>query len=209
MFNLVPAFLAPLLWGLASILYKHGSRQTSLGSYLIITNISGLMFAFSFFSNFQLSFFPISMLILLSFLLIVGSISYYMALRMEDAHVVLPLTSTSSLISVFLSIFFFHEQLSFLQLIGIICVVVGAVLVSLDDIKNMKITRSILFVFLAIIAWVCSPIITKSISPTYSPYQITAFTSFMFVIVGLVLERKWREIGVGEMVAFLLVVLEI
>ncbi len=187
--TLIPALLAGMLWGIGSILYKYGSRYSSLSNYLLITNVSGLVFIFSFFTTpFSFSNFPL--LFLLSLLFLIAAIAYYYALKSEDAHIVVPLVTLSGLFAILLACFFLNESLTTIQMIGAGMAIVGAMLVSLTDVRRFKTTPIIpLFcAFVCIVCWGLGTVLLKPLSKTYTSFQITAFVSLVFVLFAILLE---------------------
>ena len=89
---------------------------------------------------------------------LVGTSAFYKGVKVGNISVVSAISNTWGVITMVLSIIFLHFQLTSVEVIGAIIIVVGTVLASfkLDDLRNLRLTKLVKgaeYAFLAAIVW--------------------------------------------------------
>lgn len=135
------AFLSPLLWAISNhvdkyILSKY-LKSAGSGVLAIFAGLVGLMLSLGILivspsSIFGMSLFHAVIIISNGALLIIAFIPYYYALRDEDASLVVPLYQMIPIFSLIGGFFLLGESITLIQALGGICIIFGAVLISID-----------------------------------------------------------------------------
>ncbi len=180
--GLIFPLLAGLTWGISSILLGKGSRELPLGTYLLLTNIMGLVF---FVGGIPIPKTPqdFGLLLLITMSLLISAIAFYLSLRTEDVHVVLPFTSANSLVTLIISTVLAGEKLSLMQIVGALLTCIGAMLIAMEKPRKLKLTPAVPYLIITVLGWGTAPVIAKYLP--FSAFQSTAVISLGFVIVGL------------------------
>lgn len=95
---------------------------------------------FTYFSMPVLSFRTLGLILASGTLTVIANSAFYKALKVGQVAIVMPVESCWAVVTVFLSLAFFHEALTSAQTIGVTLAILGAVLVSFkwNDFLNMK-----------------------------------------------------------------------
>ena len=139
MFWLIYAFSGPVLWALSTHIDKYlverYFKQGSVAVLMVFTAIIGAL-ALPFIWLFQpgvVSLDPQSMAVIaVSGILYMGAIYFYLeALQAEEASTVAPFFQAAGIYGLILGYFVLGENLSILQIIGVLLIIAGSVLLSL------------------------------------------------------------------------------
>jgi drug/metabolite transporter (DMT)-like permease len=135
------AFLSPLLWAISNhidkyILSKY-LKNVGSGVLAIFAGLVGLMLSLGILivspsSILGMSLFHAVIIILNGALLLIAFIPYFYALQEEDASSVVPLYQMIPIFSLILGSFLLGESLTLVQSFGGMCIIFGAVLISID-----------------------------------------------------------------------------
>jgi drug/metabolite transporter (DMT)-like permease len=137
---LIYAFSGPVLWALSTHIDKYlverYFKQGSVAVLMVFTAIIGV-FALPFIWLFQpgvVSLDPQSMAVIaVSGILYMGAIYFYLqALQAEEASTVAPFFQAAGIFGLILGYFVLGEKLSLLQIVGVLSIITGSVLLSLQ-----------------------------------------------------------------------------
>jgi drug/metabolite transporter (DMT)-like permease len=130
-----------VLWGMADSIATLSTRCLTVFTTAFISHLSGLL-TLSVLYLLLLQFYPSSTFILspggvliglfTGTLTVIGYLSLYRALSLGPVAITSPLSSTSAVVTVVLSMFILQEKFTFLDGIAIVVVIVGGLLASMD-----------------------------------------------------------------------------
>ena len=150
---IILAFLAPTFWALANYVDKFvigkylKSSTTGAGSLVVFTGLTAsliaLLIGIIHGDVFIISLKQTAAIAFAGALLVASFIPYLKALQNEDSSVVVPLFQLIPVFSYFLAFIFLGEQLSAIQILAGIIVIVGSVGISLDLDKKFSIKRKV------------------------------------------------------------------
>jgi len=136
--------VAMISWGVSDFCVSKSARgcdpiRAFFWSQLVALAIMSVIF-FTFFSMPVLSFRIIALIFASGTLTVIANSAFYKALRVGQVAIVMPVESCWAVVTVFLSLAFFHEALTGAQTIGVTLAILGAILVSFkwNDFLNMK-----------------------------------------------------------------------
>ncbi len=187
MFWLIYAFSGPVLWALSIHIdkylveryFKHGS----VAVLMVFTAIIGAL-AMPFVWLFQRQMVSLDLqsmvVIAVSGILYMSAIYFYLqALQAEEASTVAPFFQAAGIFGLILGYLFLGEQLSILQIIGVLLIIAGSVLVSLrfGQRASRVRTRLIILMLACALASSLSSLIFKFFAVHYE-FWSTAFWNF-------------------------------
>jgi uncharacterized membrane protein len=187
MFWLVYAFSGPVLWALSTHIdkylveryFKHGS----IAVLMVFTAIIGAL-SLPFIWFFQPIVFALDMqsmaVISISGILYMGAIYFYLqALQTEEASTVSPFFQVAGIFGLIFGYFVLGENLSLLQIVGVLLIIAGSVLISLrfgQRARRVK-TRLVILMLACALASSLSSLIFKFFAVHYE-FWSTAFWNF-------------------------------
>ncbi|MFA6963114.1 MAG: EamA family transporter [Patescibacteria group bacterium] len=184
------ALLALILLGLSSAFAKKptdkiGATKVMIFRGLFNVVILGVILIFNFPSSFSWTDLPVA--ILISALGYFPLLFFLKALKVGKMGIVSPVSSSYGLITALLAVVFYHEKLNGLQLFGILAVVIGIILVSINfrDFKNSHLfdrQSGIGLALLAALLWGIYFFLIKIPTQHFGTY----FTSFLVEAVILI-----------------------
>ena len=133
---LISSIVAMVCWGIWSVFMKLASKYLNWQQTFVITSIAtlGATLAIFIFLKPKINFHSIGFTYAL-LAGVVGSlalIAFYSAMKVGKSIIVVPLTALYPIITVLLSYFFLHEEISFVKGVGIVLALAAILLVSIN-----------------------------------------------------------------------------
>lgn len=160
--GLFAGLISMLGWGVADFFAAKLSRSIGVLKTLLFTQLVGFLVISGFFAAFgklpETEIGEIAIALLLSFIYFIGFLAFYRSLEIGPIYIVSPISASSGMVAVALSILFFREILSLKQAMGIILVILGVIfsLTNLREVFGKKIkifSKGIIFAFLTMLSW--------------------------------------------------------
>lgn len=192
---LIIGLLAAIFYALQQFFATRGLRKIDKYFFLLIGNLAmlALFFILSLKSGFTMP--SADTFIVLFFVGLIGALallSFYKALETGSAAIVSPIANSASMVTILLSIYFFNEKLSFLQLFGAFFVIAGIFLVSFkyEDVKklNFKIAeKGIIFALLTFFGWGVYAFLLKPVVNDVGPILSAFYTESAVMIFSIII----------------------
>lgn len=212
------ALLAPALFGVTNyiekyVLEKHiDDAATFMAISCFINGLLGL-FLFAFFSNFRVVSWDKGFLLVLSgALMVMYSLPYLKALKLEDASFVAPLFQFIVVFTFLLGAIFLKEYLALKQIIGLIIVVFAGLLLGNDKLsKILKPRKAFWLMMLSCFLISLVLIIMKDAANSYGFWTSMTYNLIGGGLFGLVLvcipyiQRKLKKVNLKKVGVLLLV----
>jgi drug/metabolite transporter (DMT)-like permease len=186
--------ITAFLWGFSDYFSKRASGHLGYGVYLLLGNVSALLFLPAMLSNFNTGQLPFMLLGCAIYL--VGSYSIYLSLRSERASIVFPVVASGAIVAaIALGVVFGGESFPEGMALGALLAIIGLFLVLLEKPSELAFIKkdALLPMGVTIVAWGVSQYWTKLASATYSGAQIAFVVGLMFSIIALFLIWKNKE----------------
>ncbi len=134
--SIVSGLSAMFGWGSADFLASTSIKK--LGTFrtffwMMVVGFVEITLAMIFITkNYEISFFLIFLIVVSSFVWVVGYLLLYRAFEIGAIPIVSTVVTSQSVFAVIAGIFFFHESLSLLKVLFILLIILGSICVSLD-----------------------------------------------------------------------------
>ena len=198
MFWIIYSILSASLWAFSNYIDKYlierFCKGLNVGSLVLFSSAIGIpvsAFIFAFYPNvFDINLFEIFILTFSGNFFLLGVVLYLYALSKDEASIVAPQLLMIPVFSALFSYIFLGEQLSFIQIIGIIVVILGSMLLStnINDIKKPKFKSPIfiLMVFSSSFMAINAVIFKYGIVSDATFWTVAFWEHVGFIIFGLV-----------------------
>ena len=197
MYWIMLALVSPILLTLVNHLDKYllekYFKDGGVGALMIFSSLAGVLvlpFA-AFFSSenvFEMPLYFIILLIIVGILSTLAVFAYLFALEDEEATVVVPFYQTIPIFSGIMGYFFLGEIITTLQIIGMLVIIFGSVILSLeiDEVNNFKFkTKSVILMLISSFLFAINAIIFKKIALESSFWAAIFWENLGLFITGL------------------------
>lgn len=178
-----------LFWGVGAFLQSILTRKLGAFKSQFVANlfvIIILVIALLFYRNLLvISFINLILLIISSFLLVFGLLSFYLGIEIGEVSVLSPISSSNTVITLILAFIFLKEEITSLKIISILLIMIGIFLISTDirKIKHLKHVKGIGYAFISFlfqgIAFFILSVVNQDITilgiNSSAPHFITVF----------------------------------
>lgn len=177
MYWILLAFVSPILLSLTSHLDKYlfdkhfssgGVGGLTIFSSFVCVLTLPIAWFFSSKSILEMSLLQVTILIVMGVLSTLAMLSYLLALEDEEATVVVPFFQTIPIFSLILGYVFLGETITKLQMVGMLIIIAGSIVLSLelDEVNHFRFkTKAVLLTLMSAFLFTFNGIIFKKITP--------------------------------------------
>jgi drug/metabolite transporter (DMT)-like permease len=198
------ALLAPIFWAITNHIDKYlitrYFKGGGVGALMIFSAVIGvILLPIIFIIEPQAIHLQGSLAVLLifnGFLYVVGMLPYFYAMKEDEASIVVPLFQLIPVFNYFLALVVLKENLSWLQIIASLFIILGAILISLEVSQKKFITKVFLLMVLSSFLVSLNALIFKfvAIKGTFWTTSFWEYIGFsVFSILLLVLVKSYRQ----------------
>jgi len=193
------AFVSPVLLSLTSHLDKYlfdkhfnsgGVGGLTIFSSFVCVLTLPIAWFFSTKNILEISFLPVTILIVMGILSTLAVLSYLLALENEEVTVVVPFFQTIPIFSLILGYLFLGETITKLQIIGMLIIIAGSIVLSLelDEVNNFRFkTKVVLLALMSAFLFTFNGIIFKIITPENFFWNSIFWENVGIILGGLLL----------------------
>ncbi len=180
------SILAALCWAIVSIIDKYVFSKWVSNPLIPVTIFCALgllssFFIFSFRGFYELSYQNIFLCFLAGAFFILASVLYFKAVKIEEISRVVPLYYLTPLFTSVFAVFFLDEIFAPIKYLGIFLLVIGAVLISLRSLTDLRPGNALLLMILASIFYSLSAIATKYLLSFADFWTIFAYIRLLLI----------------------------
>ncbi len=207
--NILWGFLSMLGWGIADFLAAKATRKIGFVLTLLWVNIVAFVILSIYFlmnfSSFDINHIQKFLfdLIIVSFLGIIGSLSFFKGLKGGQVSLVSPLGSSFVLIVVILSMVFLKEALQVNQIIAITLIISGIIMTSVNLKEFPIFKKMVAFIgvkegIVAMLSWgFAFFLIVPAVRSLgwFLPLFITKLFAILFLVIFIIVDKRYNDIN--------------
>ena len=150
------AFISLITWSISDIIVKLALNKSSWWKVLFYTQLAGgslMLIIASFTTELNQIFTGLGLLlILLGLIDMIGFLTMYKSIHSKGVSLTAPIINSWAIVSVTLSMIFYGERISFLQLIAILCIIFGIFIVTLKK-EKFHFDKTFTIALISMLTW--------------------------------------------------------